>query len=141
MTFAHCPSPGARAHRPPKDHLHSKPPQRAEWGKALSHAPCLAAQSTPDSSCPRPGRSALRATWWWPPLGACRWRSGGCRPEQADVDVDLPAGRLGWGLRSQGGPSPTLVLPLPRPHRTRAQGVLAMVGGWGSLGWAACQGR
>lgn len=48
MTFAHCPSPGTRAHRPAKDHLHSKPPQCAEWGKALSHAPRLPPESTPD---------------------------------------------------------------------------------------------
>lgn len=116
MTFAHCPSPGTRAHRPTKDHLHSKPPQCAEWGKALSHAPPPPTESTPDSSCPCPHRSVPRATWWWLPLGACRWRSGGCRPEQVDVDVGLPTGRGGHNLCSRGrGPSPMLVLPLPCP--------------------------
>ena len=49
-------------------------------------------------------RSALRATWWWLPPGAYRWRSGGCRPELPDVEVavDLPAHRLGRSLCSRG---------------------------------------
>ena len=73
-------------------------------------------ESTPDSSCPCPHRSVPRATWWWPPPGACRWRSGGCRPEQVDMDVCLPAGRRGHDLCSRGrGPSPMLVLSLPCP--------------------------
>lgn len=54
-------------------------------------------------------RSVLRATWWWLPLGACRWKSGGSRPEQTaeDMDVELLAGRLGQGLRSRGGALPS----------------------------------
>lgn len=34
------PLPGTRAHRSTKDHLHSKPSQCAEWGKALPYVPC-----------------------------------------------------------------------------------------------------
>lgn len=40
LTLPVAPSPGARAHRPTKDHLHPKPPQRAKWGKTLPSMPC-----------------------------------------------------------------------------------------------------
>lgn len=133
LTFACCPSPGARAHRPTQDHLHPKPPQCAEWGKTRPLAPCPAAASTADTSCPCPPRSVPRATWWWPPPGACRWRSGGCRPEQADVDVDVLAGRLGRGP-SSWGPSPMLVLSLPCPAGRGHEEPRAMVGRVPGLG-------
>ncbi|XP_019519701.1 PREDICTED: F-box/WD repeat-containing protein 9 isoform X1 [Hipposideros armiger] len=35
LDFVCCPSPGARAHRPTKDHLHPKPPQCAKWGDGI----------------------------------------------------------------------------------------------------------
>lgn len=101
LTFAPRPSPGARAHGPAEDHLHPKPQQCAKWGKARPCAPRPAAQNGPDF-CSCPLRSVPRATWWWLPPGVCRWRCGGCRPEQAHVDVELPAPQAGQGLCSRG---------------------------------------
>lgn len=85
-------------------------------------------------------RSALRETWSWLPLGVCRWKSGGCRPEQADVnmDVNLLAGRLGLSVFSGDPPLPWCYLgSAPQAWGTKSPGQVLV----GSLGWAPCQGR